>query len=55
MCRRVKQDLGLIRRLLSNKIDVPCNIYSGVTSHRQPGKPGAQGPKTVKGAQSDPN
>ena len=49
MCRRVKQDLGLIRGLLSNKIDVPCNIYSGVTSHRQPGKPGGPGAQNGEG------
>jgi len=33
-----------------------CRKFSGVTSHRQPRQcRGAQGPKTVKGAQSDPN
>ena len=30
-------------------------MASGVTSHGQPGNAGGQGPKTVKGAQSDPN
>ena len=33
-----------------------CVRASGVTSHRQPRQcRGAQGPKTVKGAESDPN
>ena len=29
--------------------------FSGVTSHRQPCNAGGQGPKTIKGAQSDAN
>jgi len=39
--------------------DLPKKTYTSaitVTSHRQPWQcQGAQGPKTVKGAQSDPN
>jgi len=46
-------------RVLAGRQDPPWQgalLGSGVTSHRQPRQcRGAQGPKTVKGTQSDPN
>jgi len=43
----------LVQRALSYSV---LRSFSGVTSHRQPRQClGARGPKTVKGAQSDPN